>query len=571
MDASVETDREAYLADLKQRIAAAWPEDMPRDPVYPFGQICVPDYLRAWSDRRGDETAIDFYGYPVSWADLDRLSDAFASFLATRDVGPGDRVAVFMPNCPQFSITFFGILKRGAILVPVNPMVTGRELSHYLEDSGASLVVALDKLAPLVKEVDRDNALTIVSTALREFLPADPAYPVPAGALDAPIDVHGVIPFSSAISTPVDESAMAEVSWNQIAAINYTGGTTGLPKGCLHTHGDMIYTGACAATFCLPASETDVVLSYLPQFWIAGEVAGILLPLVSGCRLVLLSRWDASAVMAAIDRAGVTGMGALTDGAVEIMDHPDVGEFDLRSLRETVVTSFVKILNLDYRRRWKALTGAVLRESSFGMTETNTLDTFTTGLQADDADITGEPLFVGLPCPGAEFIIVDPETGRPVAHGEPGEILMRTPSLMKGYWGVRGQADDSPIRDGWLHTGDTGVIDERGGIYFRGRRKEMLKVNGMSVFPTELEISISRHPAVAVCGVVGRPDDRKGQVPVAFVQIDDDAPGPVTAEDLSAWCRENMASYKVPEIRFIAQMPLTDTGKVKRNALLDAL
>ena len=115
------------------------------------------------------------------------------------------------------------------------------------------------------------------------------------------------------------------------------------------------------------------------------------------------------------------------------------------------------------------------------------------------------------------------------------------------------------------------MIDERGGIYFRGRRKEMLKVNGMSVFPTELEISISRHPAVAVCGVVGRPDDRKGQVPVAFVQIDDDAPGPVTAEDLSAWCRENMASYKVPEIRFIAQMPLTDTGKVKRNALLDAL
>ena len=160
MDASVETDREAYLADLKQRIAAAWPEDMPRDPVYPFGQICVPDYLRAWSDRKGDETAIDFYGYPVSWADLDRLSDAFASFLATRDVGPGDRVAVFMPNCPQFSITFFGILKRGAILVPVNPMVTGRELSHYLEDSGASLVVALDKLAPLVKEVDHDNALT---------------------------------------------------------------------------------------------------------------------------------------------------------------------------------------------------------------------------------------------------------------------------------------------------------------------------------------------------------------------------------------------------------------------------
>jgi len=285
----------------------------------------------------------------------------------------------------------------------------------------------------------------------------------------------------------------------------------------------------------------------------------------------LLTRWDALAVLTAIDRSGVTGMGTLTDGAVEIMDHPDVGKYDLTSLRDTVVTSFVKILNPEYRARWKALTGAVLRESSFGMTETNTLDTFTTGLQADDADILGEPLFVGLPCPGAEFIIIDPDTGLTMPYGEPGEILVRTPSLMKGYWGERGLNADGPIHDGWLHTGDTGVIDEKGGLYFRGRRKEMLKVNGMSVFPTELEISIARHRLVAVCGVIGRPDEQKGQVPVAFVQLEPDAGEALTEESLRAWCRENMATYKVPEIRFIAKMPLTDTGKVKRNALVDHL
>ena len=483
----------------------------------------------------------------------------------------GDRVAVFLPNCPQFSIAFFGILKRGAILVPVNPMVKGRELAHYLEDSGARLVLALDTLSGLVKEIDPENRLTVVTTALSDFLPEEPAYPVPAGALNPAMDVPGTIPFATALATPVRAGAMPELAWDQIAAINYTGGTTGLPKGCLHTHGDMIYTGACAATYCLPAGENDVILSYLPQFWIAGEVAGILLPIVSGCRLVLLTRWDAQAVLAAIDRSGVTGMGALTDGAVEIMDHPDAGKYDLTSLRDTVVTSFVKILNPEYRARWKALTGAVLRESSFGMTETNTLDTFTTGLQADDADILGEPLFVGLPCPGAEFIIIDSDTGLTMPYGEPGEILVRTPSLMKGYWGERGLNADGPIHDGWLHTGDTGVIDEKGGLYFRGRRKEMLKVNGMSVFPTELEISIARHPSVAVCGVIGRPDEQKGQVPVAFVQLEQDAGEALTEESLRAWCRENMATYKVPEIRFIAKMPLTDTGKVKRNALVDHL
>jgi len=571
MDASVLADREAYLADLKTRIKSSWPQDLPLEPEYPFGQVSAPDYLRAWAAKQGDAVAIDFYGYQLTWSELDQYSDAFASFLAEQGVGPGDRVAVFLPNSPQFSISFFGILKRGAILVPVNPMVVGLELAHYLKDSGVSLVVALDKLASLVKGVDLDGDIPVVSTALADFLPGEPAYPVPAGALDPRADVPGTLLFMDALSTPVDADSLMESSWDQVAAINYTGGTTGLPKGCIHTHGDMIYTGACAATYALPAGASDVILSYLPQFWIAGEVAGILLPLVSGCRLVLLSRWDALTVMSAIDQGGVTGMGTLTDGAVEIMDHPDVAKYDLTSLRDTVVTSFVKILNPDYRARWKVLTGAVLRESSFGMTETNTLDTFTTGLQADNADILGEPLFVGLPCPGAEFIIINPETGMTTPYGEPGEILVRTPSLMKGYWGSRSASEDSPIRDGWLYTGDTGVIDEKGGIYFRGRRKEMLKVNGMSVFPTELEISISRHPAVAVCGVVGRSDERKGQVPVAFVQLEEGAAGGVTPEALHAWCRENMAVYKVPEVRFIDQMPLTDTGKVKRNALLNKL
>ena len=179
MSASVQSSREAYLADVQQRIQASWPEGMPREPVYPFGKISVPGYLRAWAEQKGDAVAIDFYGYQLSWRELDQLSDAFASYLYAEGIRPGDRVAVFLPNCPQFSIAFFGILKSGAILTPVNPMVQDRELAHYLHDSGSRLVVTLDKLAPLVAAVNTDNTLKTLCTTLADFLPGEPPHTGP--------------------------------------------------------------------------------------------------------------------------------------------------------------------------------------------------------------------------------------------------------------------------------------------------------------------------------------------------------------------------------------------------------
>jgi len=349
-----------------------------------------------------------------------------------------------------------------------------------------------------------------------------------------------------------------------IAALNYTGGTTGMPKGCVHTQRDMLYTAATTCTVANQVRPDDVVLNFMALFWIAGENAGMIFPIFSGTTVILLARWDPVGVMAAIDRYQVTRAGMLVDNAVEILDHPDVGRYSMRSLRATRVSSFVKKINPEFRRRWQALTGCVMAEAAWGMSETHTCDTFTTGFQEGDADLKGQPVFVGLPVPGTQIKICDFETGALKPLGEEGEILVRSPSLLKAYWN-KPEATAEAMRDGWLATGDIGLYDERGCLHFLGRRKEMLKVKGMSVFPTELEAMLGQHPAVLGSGVIGRDDPDKGQVPVAFVQVDP-ASG-LSEEDLAQWCRQNMASYKVPTIRFVTRLPMTATGKVKKHEL----
>jgi len=279
-----------------------------------------------------------------------------------------------------------------------------------------------------------------------------------------------------------------------------------------------------------------------------------------------LARWDAVGVLAAIDKYKVTITAMPVDGAVELMDHPRFKEFDLGSLDQVRVVSFVKKLNVDYRRRWKDLTGTTLAESAWGMTETHTSNTFTTGFQDDDFDLNSQPIFVGLPVPGAEFKITDFETGELIPLGGEGEVRVRAPSLLKSYWN-KPEATAESLVDGWLRTGDIGLIDTDGFLHFLGRRKEMLKVKGMSVFPPEIEALLGQHPAVLGSGVVGREDADKGQVPVAFIQLKPEAKGTITPEQVQAWCKERMAVYKVPEVRIIDALPMTATGKVKKQEL----
>jgi acyl-CoA synthetase (AMP-forming)/AMP-acid ligase II len=550
------------LSELQQ---AHWPQGVPLQPRYPLGEITLTGYLRQWARRQPDKPAVIYYGARISYGELDRLSDRFAALLARHGIRPGDRVAVMLGNCPQFHVAFYGILKLGAVHVPVNPMFKEHEMSYELQDSQAKALLVLDELAAMAVKVLPGSSVTATFvTSLGAMLPAEPTLPLPPGIRathPAPANMIDLLPALDDASLQAPEPAS---DLDATAALNYTGGTTGMPKGCVHTQRDMIYTAATACTVANNMDADDVSLNYMSLFWIAGENVGLIFPIFLGSTVVQLARWDPLAAMAAIDRYRCTRCSMVLDNAVEILEHPARDQYNFNSLKAVRVSSFVKKLNPDYRARWRALTGTVLAEAAWGMTETHTSDTFTTGQQENDLDLSGQPVFVGFPVPGTYIRICDFNTGQTLPLGREGEIVVHTPSQLKAYWN-KPEASAASLREGWFHTGDIGVYDTRGCLHFLGRSKEMLKVKGMSVFPTEIEVMLGQHPDVVGSGVIGRADSDKGEAPVAFVRVR--AGSSLRAEDLRAWCKDNMASYKIPEIHIVESLPMTATGKVKKHEL----
>ncbi|ANZ26764.1 acyl-CoA synthetase [Rhodococcus sp. WB1] len=551
---------EAALAEIRRVQEAHWPPEVPRTVEYPIEGRGLVDYLRHWASVRPHAPAIEFYGRTVGYAEYDDLSDRFAGWLLARGARAGDRVGVHLGNCPQFHVAMLGILKIGAVHVPVNPMLREHELAHELADAGVTILLTQPELLPLVEAVRprtpvRHVAVTALGDMLAGVAPGEvpPPFPVADPAVG---DWAGIVDSPRAPAVATDPDALA--------ALNYTGGTTGMPKGCEHTQWHMVYTAAAATVGGgRRVGETTVVLNYLPMFWIAGEVFGILNPLVNGGTVVLMTRWDADAALALVERHGVTSTVGTVDNYVELLEAPGFDGSRAASLDNAMAVSFVLKLDPAIRRRWRDATGHTLREASYGMTETNTADTFTLGFQDGDVDLQSEPVFCGLPVPGTDILIVD-ETGVPVPIGVTGQIIVRSPSVTTGYY-RNAEATADSFQGAWLCTGDVGRFDERGALHYLARNKEMIKTNGMSVFPAEVEALLRMHPDVATVAVVPKSDPDRGQVAFAFVQP---VPGTaVTAEGLVAWARENMAGYKVPIVELVAALPMTATGKIRKGDL----
>jgi long-chain acyl-CoA synthetase len=560
-------DEESYLRHVRGLQSALWPAGVPLEPVFPLGRRPLIEYLREWARRQPDKPAVLFYGRATSYAELDRLSDRVAAKLARLGARKGDRIAVFLPNCPQFHICFFGILKAGCVHVPVNPMFTRPELAYEIKDTGARIVVAHDQLAHLVDDVRAECAIEhVIVTSFLDALPDEPEGPLPAALTTPRVAVPNSIDLMGALAQETGAAPVVDVSLDDVAALNYTGGTTGMPKGCVHTQFDMLFTGAVMGSISMTVTAEDVIINFWPIFWVAGEDVGIILPVVTGATCVLLARWDPAAFMFAVDRHRATISNMVVDNAVEIMNHPDSGRYDLSSLREVMVASFVKKLNPVFREGWRKLTGTVLREAAWGMTETHSYDAFNRGWQDDDGDLKQRQIFCGIPVPQTDFKIMEFGSSRIMPLGVEGELCVRTPSLLKRYWN-KPDATAEGLVGGWLRTGDIGMISELGTIHFLGRRKEMLKVKGMSVFPSEIEAVLGQHAAVTGSAVIGRADETRGEVPVAFVTVLPERKGEMTAEALEAFCRERLAVYKIPEIRIVDSLPMTATGKVKKEEL----
>lgn len=445
---------------------------------------------------------------------------------------------------------------------------------YELQDTAAQVLVAHDQLLELsARALPQSQVRHCFATSFLDFLPEAPEGTLPAGLL-TPRASHPVaedlMSAMTACNAPVPQGLS---TLDALAALNYTGGTTGMPKGCMHTQRNMLYTGGVMSSISADIGPEDVVVNFWPVFWVAGEDVAILLTVTTGATCVLMARWDPVGFVEAVQHNRASAAFMLVDNTVQVMELPAMAGDSpaLRSLRQTLVASFVKKLNVDFRRRWQQLTGATLREAAWGMTETHSFDTVTRGWQDEDRDLLGRQIFCGLPVPGTEFKILEFGSQRLLPLDEEGELCVRSPSLLKGYW-QREEATAEAIQDGWLRTGDLGMIGTDGCVYFLGRRKEMLKVKGMSVFPAEIEAVLGQHPAVTGSGVIGREDETRGQVPVAFITVaDEPADTQAIATDISAFCRQRLAVYKIPEIRIVKALPMTATGKVRKNELAELL
>lgn len=563
-----------HLESLRTLRPAGVPIEIPEeDYAVPLGS-----FLTRWATERPEATAIHFYGRDITWRELDEQVGAVAGWLRAHGVTPGDRVAVFLSNCPQFIITMLATLRLGGVHVPVNPMFRERDLTHELADARPTVLVAQSDFAPLVTKVCTDTAefadLTVVWTALGDVLTTSP---IPAAPFDWPaLATPTASDWAAMLSSSPVTAGEVTIDPHALAALNYTGGTTGLPKGCEHTQAHTVYTALSMHLARNHAPGTDrtpaVAVTFQPVFWIAGEDA-VLSALVDGATLVLLNRWDPDAVIALVESCGATDLVGLADSFQEILDQPGITDRDLSSLTECTAISFVRKLDHDLRRDWASLTGAILRETSYGMTETHTVDTCTLGLQDNDRDLAGEPVYCGLPVPGTRILVVNGDL-EPQPVGEPGQIIVSSPSVMTRYH-QRPEATADALIDGWLLTGDTGHIDADGALTYLARTKDMIKTNGMSVFPAEVETILGEHPLVGTVAVAPREDAQRGQVPIAFILPNHDAPDARNAQNIARtlheWASTQMAGYKVPEIIIVDAMPVTATGKIRKVELIDQL
>jgi long-chain acyl-CoA synthetase len=527
----------------------------------------VPDLLRGAVQRFPDQPAIFFYGARLTYRQLDDLTSRFAQALRVLGVRPGDRVGLMLPNVPQMLIGYYGALKAGAIVMPTNPMYVSGELETQLRDSGAETLVALDLFYPRIEPILGKTPLKhVILTSVGDFLPPlrRLLYPIKARLNGRWISVRKVPPLYDfmGILNQVEghaEAKQAQSSASDIALLQYTGGTTGTPKGVMLSHRNVVVNvSQCRAWVPDFKEGQEVFLGVIPFFHVYGLSTCQHLAIMTGSALVLLPRFEVLEVLQAIHDYRVTVFSGIPVMFMKISEHPKVRRYDLSSLR--VCLSGASPLHAEVRDRFEALTRVKVSEG-YGLTEAGPV-THCNPVYGNRPHGS-----IGLPFPDTEVRIVDPVTGEPVPAGEAGELTVRGPQIMQGYWNKTDETQ-AILRNGWLFTGDMVRHDDAGFFYLVDRKKDMIKSRGENVYPREVEEVLFKHPAVQDAVVVGIPHKQLGEAVKAYIVIREGQT--VTELELIAHCRVSLASYKVPtSVAFRAELPRTMVGKVLRRALRD--
>ncbi|MEW5910566.1 MAG: AMP-binding protein, partial [Thermodesulfobacteriota bacterium] len=510
-----------------------WPEQWPKSLNYP--EVPIYALLDQTSERVPNRIAIHFGGMALTYAELRQLTDRFATALAALGVSKGDRAAIHLPNCPQFAIAYYAILKTGATFTPLSPLLSPREVIHQLNDSGAETLITLDLLYPGIESIIPQTPVKrIISTSIADCY----------NAVIAPLKPLGKIPVPNTLDMaellkkhePNPPKVTIDVS-RDLAHLAYTGGTTGVSKGVMLTHKNVVtnvlqfgawfsggdYTfrdGKIEMVFpegVDPAKDRPVVrdkevaLVVVPWFHAMGTVGYLNNPISSGTTLVVFPRFDPVEYITAIGKFSATTLGGAPQLYVPLVNLPNFKEYDLSSIKlagsgaAPLPVSILENMN-------KAFSGGVVMEA-YGLTEC------TMGAVANPAirKLTRAGS-VGLPIFDTECKVVNPETGEDLSPGQEGEICIKGPQVMVGYWN-RPEATTDVLKDGWLFTGDIGKEDEDGYFFITDRKKDLILYKGYNVYPRELEEVLYMHPAVESCAVIGKPDSKAGELPVAYVQL----------------------------------------------------
>jgi long-chain acyl-CoA synthetase len=537
---------------------------------YNYPAWTVPDLLRHSSDRFANFPALFFYGACISYKELDDLTARFALGLRQLGISQGDRVATMLPNIPQAVIAYYGILKAGAVVVPTNPLYVEREIQTQLTDAGAETMVVLDLLYPRAQAVKEATTLPqrIIVTGVQDYLPffKKLLYPIKARLTKRWVSVEKAPPvydFLDLLRTSstigADHSVgLPHVRPTDLAQLQYTGGTTGTPKGVMLTHRNVVVNTLQGRYWSPDFREgLEIFLGAIPFFHCYGQTTCQNLAIATGCPIVLLPRFHANEAIKAIQTHRITIFSGVPMMYSMIVEHPDASRYDLRSLR--VCLSGASPLPADVQERFESLTGARVSEG-YGLTEAGPT-THCNPLQGEHP-----PGSMGLPFPDTEARVVDPDGGlEEMPEGETGELIVRGPQIMRGYWNKEDETR-AVLRDGWLYTGDLVRRDDRGYFYFVDRKKDIIKSRGETVYPREVEEVLRQHPAVSEAAVVGVPHHDYGEVIKAYVVA---KPGSsITEPALIAHCAGLLARYKIPSaVEFRQELPRTVIGKVLRRTM----
>ena len=527
--------------------------------------LTIPEFLTSAVTRFPEHTALVFMGNRISYRELSRYVDGMAQHLYSLGVRKGDRVAITLPNCPQAVIAYYATLRLGAVTVLTNPLYVERELEHQWGESGVETAFVLDLFWPRIQALRSKLPLKrVIVTGVQDFLPfpKNLLFPVQlrrqGKRVDIPYDDE-VLAFKRLLSQHEGTWSEVELSPDDLACLQYTGGTTGLPKGAMLTHRNLVASVDQIRIFLLQGHQDaeDRAVAVLPIFHVYGMNAVMNLGIHLAATLVLLPRLDIKMLVDSIKEERPTFFLGVPALYTAINTYPGIDKVDLTSIKACF--SGGSPLPPDVIETFEARTGARISEA-YGMTEASSVTHVNPrrGVRKFGS--------IGVPIVGTDSRIMDVETGtREVPVGETGELWIKGPQVMSGYWGQAEETAET-LRDGWLRTGDVAQMDEDGYFYIVDRKKDMIKTAGFNVYPREVEEVLRQYPGVAETAVIGLPDGVRGERVTAYVQLH---PGETaTATEIRTFCRERLARFKVPRAVFFRdELPMSIQGKVLRRAL----